>query len=148
MTGIATGSRTGRRQRRDLVASEHGVALIEFALVAPVFLMILMGIVAYGGYFWRAHSLQQIANDAARTALPGLTASEREGLARDIVAREMEPLAGLPASRATVTVHEAKDVLTVTLVYDASNDAFLKLGLVPLPDKQIKRTAAIALGGL
>lgn len=141
--------RTGRRDRgRDLIASTQGVALIEFALVAPIFLMILMGIVAYGGYFWRAHSLQQIANDAARTALPGLTAAEREGLARDIVAREMEPLAGLPAERATVTVDEADDVLTVTLVYDASNDAFLQLGLVPLPDKRIRRTAAIALAGL
>lgn len=141
--------RTGRGYRgRDLIDSAQGVALIEFALVAPIFLMILMGIVAYGGYFWRAHSLQQIANDAARTALPGLTAAEREGLARDIVAREMEPLAGLPAERATVAVHEADDVLTVTLVYDASNDAFLQLGLVPLPDKRIRRTAAISLAGL
>ena len=128
--------------------SEKGVALIEFAVIAPVFVMILAGIVAYGGYFWRAHSLQQIANDAARTALPGLTASEREELARDIVMRELEPLAGLPADRAEVSISEANDTLVVTLVYDASNDAFLQLGLVPLPDRRIRRTAAIRLAGL
>lgn len=128
--------------------SEKGVALIEFAVIAPIFVMILAGIVAYGGYFWRAHSLQQIANDAARTALPGLTANEREELARDIVMRELEPLAGLPSDKAEVSISEANDTLVVTLVYDASNDAFLQLGLIPLPDRRIRRTAAIRLGGL
>lgn len=122
--------------------------MIEFALIAPIFVMILAGIVAYGGYFWRAHSLQQIANDAARSALPGLTAAERAALARDSISREMEPLAGLPADRATIAIREANDLLVVTLTYDASNDAFLQLGLVPLPDRRIRRTAAIRLAGL
>lgn len=122
--------------------------MIEFAVIAPVFIMILAGIIAYGGYFWRAHSLQQIANDAARSALAGLTATERDALARDSVAREMEPLAGIAADRATVRISEANDLLVVTLTYDASDDAFLQLGLVPLPDRRIRRTAAIRLAGL
>lgn len=133
---------------RRLGHSRRGVAMIEFAIIAPVFIMILAGIVAYGGYFWRAHSLQQIANDAARTAIAGLTAAERSELAHDVVAREMGPLAGLPVDNADLHIQETGDLLIVSLTYDASDDAFLQLGLVPLPDRLIRRTAAIRLAGL
>lgn len=133
---------------RRLGHSRRGVAMIEFAIIAPVFIMILAGIVAYGGYFWRAHSLQQIANDAARSAIAGLTAAERSELAHDVVAREMGPLAGLPIDNADLHIQETGDLLVVSLTYDASDDAFLQLGLVPLPDRLIRRTAAIRLAGL
>lgn len=72
----------------------RGVAMVEFALVAPLMLLILFGIIAYGGYFWRAHALQQLANDAARGAIAGLTPTERASLARDSVADEIQGLAG------------------------------------------------------
>ncbi|ARS26347.1 TadE/TadG family type IV pilus assembly protein [Sphingomonas sp. KC8] len=128
--------------------AQRGAAIVEFALVAPVFLLILLGIIAYGGYFWRAHSLQQVANDAARSALAGLDPTERSTLARLSVAQELGPLAGLHAERAAVSISEANETLVVTLDYDASHDAFLQFGLVPLPQKRIRRTAAIRLGGL
>ena len=133
---------------RRLKGGEHGVAIVEFALVAPIFLLMLLGIIAYGGYFWRAHSLQQVANDAARSALAGLDVTERGALARLSIAQELEPLAGLRAERAAVTVTEANEMLVVTLDYDASDDAFLQFGLVPLPQKTIRRTAVIRLAGL
>lgn len=133
---------------RHCLRNESGVAIVEFALVAPIFLLMLLGILAYGGYFWRAHSLQQIANDAARSALAGLDATERGALARLSITQELGPLAGLRAERAAVTVSEANEILVVTLDYDASDDAFLQFGLVPLPNKTIRRTAAIRLAGL
>ena len=40
---------------RRAMAESRGNAAIEFALVAPVFLLFVMGIVSYGGYFWLAH---------------------------------------------------------------------------------------------
>lgn len=136
------------RRLKRLFRRSDGVAAVEFALVAPMMLMILMGIVAYGGYFWRAHSLQQVANDAARSAIAGLTPSERGALARLTVAQEIGPLAGLKAERAVVKVAERDEMIVLTLDYDASDDAFLRLGLVPLPAKQIRRTAVVRLGGL
>ena len=39
---------------------------MEFAIVAPVLVMLVFGILMYGGYFLMAHSVQQLANDAAR----------------------------------------------------------------------------------
>lgn len=137
-----------RPRRKGLRHREDGVAAVEFALVAPLMLMILMGIVAYGGYFWRAHSLQQVANDAARSAIAGLTPAERGALARLTVSQEIGPLAGLKAERAMVNIAEAGETIVLTLDYDASDDAFMRLGLVPLPSKQIRRTAVVRLGGL
>ena len=126
----------------------RGVAVVEFALVAPLFLVMLLGILAYGGYFWRAHSLQQIANDAARASIAGLTATERASLARATVSGEVADLAGLSPDRATVGVREDGDTLSVSVAYDAHRDAFFQFGLVPMPDPVIRRDAAIKLGGL
>uniref|UniRef100_UPI0025DDF22E TadE/TadG family type IV pilus assembly protein n=1 Tax=uncultured Sphingomonas sp. TaxID=158754 RepID=UPI0025DDF22E len=59
-----------RAWRRSLLRDTKGTALLEFAMVLPPFLTMLTGIVSYGGYFWRAHVIQQVANDAARATLP------------------------------------------------------------------------------
>ena len=48
--------------------SKRGGAALEFAIVAPVLMMLLLGIFVYGGYFLVAHTTQQLANDAARAA--------------------------------------------------------------------------------
>jgi len=126
---------------------QSGTALIEFALVVPLFLTMLMGLVSYGGYFWRAHSLQQAANDAARASLAGLTASERETLALGSASTELTDL-GLDTARTTVAVSEAGAVVTVRIAYDGRQDAFLNLGMIPLPSTTIQRIAAVRLGGL
>ncbi|WP_242653260.1 TadE/TadG family type IV pilus assembly protein [Sphingomonas jatrophae] len=122
--------------------------LTEFALVAPLLLMILLGIIAYGGYFWRGHALQQVANDAARASLAGLTASERASLARTTVRDGLSGQAGIAPDRATVEVSEASETITVRVGYDASSEAFFRLGLVPMPAALIRRSAAVRLGGL
>src|SRR3546814_9897733 len=44
---------------------------------------LLLGLVCYGQYFLIAHSVQQIANDAARATIGGLTSDERSRLAVD-----------------------------------------------------------------
>ena len=48
--------------------NDDGTSAIEFALLAPLFILFLLGMVAYGIYFGASHSVQQIAADAARTA--------------------------------------------------------------------------------
>ncbi|HWL47164.1 MAG TPA: TadE/TadG family type IV pilus assembly protein [Sphingomonadaceae bacterium] len=141
---------TTERQRhlqRALVSSHRGASAVEFALVAPLFLLMLLGILGYGGYFWRAHALQQVANDAARAAIAGLTAPERADLARATVAAEIGRLAGLAPARAITTVAESNDAILVTVAYDARQDIFFHLPLVPMPAPLIERIAAVRLGG-
>lgn len=131
------------RLRRDA----GGVAVVEFALLAPMMLLILLGTLAYGGYFWMAHSIQQLANDAARASLAGLTPTERRDIATATVESGLAGFADLSPERAQVTVEEAGDRLTVRVSYDAAGTPFLNLGFVPLPDPTIRRRAAVVLGG-
>lgn len=142
------GAGIGARRPAGLGAHEEGAALMEFALVAPVFLMTLLGMAGYGGYFWRAHTLQQVANDAARAALPGLTSTERETLALATASSELTTLGAIDPSRVTTSVNQTSDTVTVRIIYDGSHDGFLNLSLVPLPSTTIRRVAAVRLGGL
>ena len=50
------------RRRRD-----GGQALVEFALVIPVFLLLLFGVIDFGRYVYTANGLSQAAREAART---------------------------------------------------------------------------------
>ena len=54
-------------RRRD-AASRRGQALVEFALVLPVFLMILFGIIDGGRYVFQNNVLSQAAREGARVA--------------------------------------------------------------------------------
>ena len=52
--------------------SRKGSAAIEFALVAPMLVLLLAGMVVYGGWFWLAQSVQSLATESARAALGGM----------------------------------------------------------------------------
>lgn len=64
---------TGRRltQRR---GKEGGAAAVEFALVLPLLLLLVFGIVQYGLYFWTLQGGSDIARDAARQSAVGTPA--------------------------------------------------------------------------
>jgi Flp pilus assembly protein TadG len=47
-------------------ADTAGTSAVEFAMLAPLFILLLLGMVAYGIYFGASHWVQQIAADAAR----------------------------------------------------------------------------------
>ncbi|HEV7342272.1 MAG TPA: TadE/TadG family type IV pilus assembly protein [Sphingopyxis sp.] len=72
--------------RRGLARDRRGTAMVEFALTAPVFLLLLLGIIDYGWKFYAQHVLQGAVSNAARAATlegnalnqAGLDASVRE----------------------------------------------------------------------
>lgn len=47
----------------------EGVAAVEFALVGPILVLLLIGIVVYGGWFLMAQSVQALASEGARAAI-------------------------------------------------------------------------------
>lgn len=49
----------------------EGVAAVEFALVGPILVLLLIGIVVYGGWFLMAQSVQALASEGARAAIGG-----------------------------------------------------------------------------
>jgi len=134
----------GRRAVKEI----RGNAAIEFALVAPVFLMFVMGIVSYGGYFWLAHNLQELANDAARASIAGLTSEERSSLAQSAFDSEVSTYGALTPGNAQVLYNGDQTNFTVSISYDASASGFwVADGLIPMPSSTIVRSASIRLGG-
>ena len=131
-----------------LIEARSGAATVEFAFVGPMMVVMLLGIMSYGGYFWLAHSVQQLANDAARAAVAGLSASERQSLAQSTISSELPNYAFMTASGMVTTVNTQTTAMTVSIAYNASQTPFFALGnLVPMPSSTITRTATIKLAG-
>ncbi|WP_420361356.1 TadE/TadG family type IV pilus assembly protein [Ensifer canadensis] len=107
-----------------LFGSRDGAAAIEFAIIAPLFFLCVLTLIAYGIYLSAAHSIQQIAADAARTAIAGLSEGERERLATDYIQRTTMDQAFIKPSRMTVTVKDDAgnaNQFTVRIKYDAGD---------------------------
>lgn len=129
-------------------SGESGSTALEFALVAPVFLLLIFAIISYGGYFWIAHSLQTLAQDSARAAVAGLDNGERLKLARNHALEQAGAIAPLqPENLIVIPVMSGQNV-QVTLRYDASESGFyIFSGLVPMPSPTIQRRATALTGG-
>jgi Flp pilus assembly protein TadG len=51
--------------------TDRGAVAVEFALILPMFLLIVLGMVQYGMYFWAAQGGSTAAREAARRAAVG-----------------------------------------------------------------------------
>ena len=95
-----------------------------------------------------SHSVQQLANDAARAAVGGLDAAERQSLAQQVVSSEALSYPSLDGARTHVSLVDTTTQLTVNVAYDASGSPFWAAsGLVPMPSTTLTRSATIKLGG-
>ena len=50
---------------------ERGAAAVEFALIVPILLLLVLGMIQYGLYFWSAQGGSSAAREAARRAAVG-----------------------------------------------------------------------------
>jgi Flp pilus assembly protein TadG len=138
----------GRSNNKKVRGAESGAVAVEFAILGPLFLVMMIGILVWGQYFWVGHTVQQLANDSARAALAGLDTAERESLARATLAAEVADYPGLRAAARAVVVENHSDRLTVSIRYDTAQDAFRAFdGLVPSPPTTVLRQASVRLGG-
>ncbi len=133
-------------------ASPTGTSAVEFALLAPVFIMLFLGMAAYGIYFGASHSVQQLAADAARTAIAGLNASERSTLANNFISRNASGYPFVDPKKVTVSARDSAadgSQFVVAVQYEASTLPIWKLfkGL-PLPGMTISRQSTIRVGGI
>jgi Flp pilus assembly protein TadG len=132
------------------LACRGGTSAVEFAVIAPVFILMLLTLCAYGIYLGTAHSIQQIAADAARIAVAGLDAGERASLAGSYI--DQATLAYPFIEKAHLQVAVQDDALpgqfTVRLSYDAARLPIWNLVTFPLPSTEISRFSTIRVGGV
>lgn len=137
--------------RHILRRDERGASAIEFAIVAPLFLAMVLGLLVYGLYLSSAHSVAQLAADAARASVAGISDAERTQLATSYI----DANAGAyPLLTARLISSEAgpdpqdNSQFRVSVRFDSSElpiwglDAF-----VPLSTRTIERTSVIKRGG-
>jgi Flp pilus assembly protein TadG len=129
----------------------YGASAVEFAIVVPIFLLILLGIMVYGAYLGVLHSVQQLTAEAARASIAGLNDQERLTLAQATINSHINSYPMLTPQRLrveTATTDPVTGTFTVTVRYDASHMFVFNLPrIVPAPNPIIIRTAAIQRGG-
>lgn len=120
-------------------------------MLLPVFLILVFGIVTFGSYLAVVHGVQQLAAEAARSSIAGLTDSERSNLAAGYVSANADAYPLIDKTNLTVnaaTSAASSKVFVVTVNYDASHMFIYSLPtFVPMPSPSIVRSAAIPFGG-
>lgn len=141
-----------RISRPSFWQDRNGTSAIEFAFLAPLFLLIFLGMTAYGIYFGASHSVQQIAADAARTAIAGLSETERSTLAADFINRNAGGYPFVDPGNIVLDAYGSAadgNQFVVAVRYDARTLPIWNLldGL-PLPGMTIMRQSTIRIGGI
>lgn len=131
----------GRRSRR----RDDGAAAVEFALVAPLLILLLMGIITYGYMLSFRQSVSQAAAEGARAAAVAPVAADREAIAKAAVASAMGVTCDSTYLACTVKFPTTCTCVEVTVTHsykaDPTKPVFLGLGLV-MPDKLTYKSVA------
>lgn len=136
----------GKNRRR---RAEGGAVAIEFALVMPMFLLLVFGMIQYGVYFWSAQGSSNATREAARRAAvgdyPTCAAFRADVRTRidslgDAATAEIWRTYSNGPGNVKPTV-EVGDVVTVTVEFQTPD---LHLPLVPFLDNGIVRQSADA----
>lgn len=139
-------SRTGREPfYRRLQRDAGGAVLVEAAMALPILILLLLGIVTYAVWFMAAHSLQQAANDAARAAVAGIDAGERQELVDQSISNSVLKTGTVNPDLVTVTTSQDANYYSVSVSYDVARSGLFSNSLVPLPGNTIRRAAVVQL---
>jgi Flp pilus assembly protein TadG len=128
---------------------DDGASAIEFALVLPIFLTLVFGVVVYGAYFASLSAVNQIAAEAARATITGLTDAERQSLATQ-KATALVASYGALLNTGSVTIQAVPTsagafAVTITNQFDAFGLG--NITILPMPPALQSATAEVARGG-
>lgn len=136
----------------DFWRDRTATSAVELAILSPIFVLFIMGMIAYGIYFGARHSIQQIAADAARTAIAGQNSAERQILVQEFIDQNA---AGYPLIHRERLSFNAADSnsdanqFNVSVSYDATDlpiwNLFPDIGL---PGRTIVFSSTIRIGGI
>ncbi len=136
----------------DFLRSRRATSAVEFALVSPLLILLMMGMAGYGVYFGASHSVQQIAADAARSAVAGLTEAERKAIAARYIATNAGGYPFINPTRLRADTHDSAadgNQFVVTVTYDASELPIWHLmKSLSMPVTTIRRQSTIRVGGI
>jgi Flp pilus assembly protein TadG len=131
---------------------ENGLAAVEFALITPILLMLIFGIIIYSLYFCAYMGVRVAASEGARAAVMGLSASERTTLATARVNQVLDayrPLigAGTPTIAAEPLGSGAGTLFQVSVSYNLTGSPIMAYAtLLPMPSATLQSTITVSNG--
>lgn len=130
--------------------ASEGVSAVEFALVAPLFLALVFGIICFSTVMSTYNGVQQLVAEAARAAVAGLSDTERDRIARDFVAGNAASYPFIDPAKIQISTagNAANATFQVAVRYDMSDSFVYRFGdLLPLPQPVFQRSSIIQRGG-
>lgn len=126
----------------------RGAVLIEAAVLLPILLMLLVGMVNYGLWFMAAHAIQEAANEGARASLAGLDTTERQTLATGAVTQSIGAVNVVNPSLVSVNCATSNGFYTVTVSYNVAQAKLFASALLPMPTGPIQRASVVKLASM
>ncbi|SOC85579.1 TadE-like protein [Ensifer adhaerens] len=132
-----------------IMRRRDGASAVEFAILAPIFIAGLLSMIGYGIYLSASASIQQMTEEAARAAVAGLSAQERQSLAENAVAMSVKDRAFIDPAKVRVTISgQDTDRYSIEVSYDAAQLPIWSLFSYALPSmKTISRVSVMRAGG-
>ena len=126
-------------------AAEDGVVAVEFVILFPLFMLIILGIVEFGHLFYMRHTLTNASREGARAAVVYTTGDRKtfaETTAKAAVAKYLTDtkFMGTVPPATVVAGTKTGDLVTVTV---SSNNGLLLLDkIVPAIGDKVKTVSA------
>jgi Flp pilus assembly protein TadG len=143
--------RRAPKRASEIFLAKDGATAVEFAMISPILFALIFGIICYGTVLGTYHGVQELASEAARASVGGLTDQERSQLAQSYVQANAGAYAFIDPTKTTVAAQSTGTPATayqVTVSYDMSKSFVYRLGgFVPMPTPVIQRSAVVQFGG-
>ena len=117
----------------------RGAEVLEMALMLPMLLVLIFGMVEFGYFFYLQHNLQAAAREGARTGAM-LNATDTDAVNK---ASAFLSAANLNAGSFAITSSTSGDTITVTVQATWGQVGVLHFPLVPISDGKVIRGAAV-----
>ena len=119
---------------RSLLHARHGSVAVEFAILAPLFLLMLLGIIEGGRIYWMAQSLNEVAFSTARCMAYGPACDTLEKQRTYAIDRATSYRIKITATQISVTEGEAcsgnanAKIVTITTPFESPATGLLPWG--------------------
>jgi Flp pilus assembly protein TadG len=92
------------RKTTELGKNDRGTTVVEFALVLPIFALLLMGIIDFGRYYFVQHTVQYATREGTRLGLVGGTVEGYEGDRTGSIMQKIKDNAGIAIDPAELSI--------------------------------------------